>query len=716
MPAAVELVSDAHEWLRHLFADSEGWISLFSLDRTDGTQHVDWAPAVALDQAAHLADQRASRCCVWFGVATRRQRLEGKRRGGADDCLHIPALWADIDVEGPNHKGGHPLPPTIEAAAELVNSFPLPPTAVVRSGGGLQGWWFLKEPLEVNDKTLALLRSWGCTWVELARRRNWHVDNVFDAARIMRLPGTHNRKQADHPAAVTAKAVWDRRYDPDDFEPHLLEPPAPPDPAPARIPYIGPERPGDAFNAVRNGADILARAGFALGRRHSGEEHWTRPDKDVKDGASATVYPDGHTTVWSDTVQKRYPHVELRRPYDPFGLYTVLFHDGNYTDSSDALAAEGYGTKARADDDLSWIPASAWPATPTPSTNGNTPTEEQPAEPDPDPYLARAILIERARRQARRIIDLEETQAEQPILEPASPDPDIHQLFLEPEPDYRWLIPNLLERGDRLILTGPEGGGKSTLLRQIAVTAAAGIHPFTEDDTDPITVLYIDLENSRRHTLRQFTPLVAQAPGRIAPRHLIPIMRPEGLDLLTPADHTWLAQRLNTNQPDLLIIGPLYKLALGDPTSEEAARHVASILDKLRTTYDVALLIEAHQPHRSNGHRPERPYGASLWMRWPEFGLALMGGFLRHWRGARDERDWPPVLRRGGTWPWTLASIAEAKYATLVAACREAGEILSVRDLEKATGIPKSTVHRAIEANRKHWNDLAEELGSEIPE
>lgn len=710
MPAAVELVSDAQEWLRHLFADCEGWVSLFSLDRTDGTQHVDWAPAVALDQAAGIAAQRAPRCCVWFGVATRRQRLEGKRRGGADDCLHIPALWADIDVEGPNHKGGHPLPRSVEAAAELVNSFPLPPTAVVRSGGGLQGWWFLQEPLTVDDKTLGLLRAWGTTWVELARRRSWHVDNVFDAARIMRLPGTWNRKNT--PAAVTAKAVWERRYNPEDFEPHLLEAPAPPDPGPARIPYIGPERPGDAFNAVRNGGDILARAGFALGRRHSGEEHWTRPDKEVKDGASATVYPDGHTTIWSDTVRKRYPLVELRRPYDPFGLYTMLFHDGDFTASSDALAAEGYGTKARADDDLSWIPATAWPA-PGAAINGATPPTEP--EPQPDPYLQRAVLVERARRQARRIVDLEETEATI-TLQPAEPDPDIHQLFLQPEPDYRWIIPNLLERGDRLILTGPEGGGKSTLLRQVAVTTAAGIHPFTEDDIDPLRVLYIDLENSRRHTLRQFAPLVAQAPGRIATRHLTPVVRPEGLDLLAATDHTWLAQRLDVNQPDLLVIGPLYKLALGDPTSEEIARHVAFVLDDLRATYDVAMLIEAHQPHRSNGHRPDRPYGASLWMRWPEFGIALTGGFLRHWRGARDERDWPVVLRRGGAWPWMTGTVAGANFAALMAACLEAGEMLSERELARQTGIPKTTIHRAIDANRTQWNGLAEQLGGEAEE
>src|SRR5690606_2357350 len=60
-----------------------------------------------------------------------------------------------------------------------------------------------------------------------------------------------------------------------------------------------------------------------------------------------------------------------------------------------------------------------------------------------------------------------------------------------------WVIPGLLERGDRFILTGSEGLGKSVLFRQIAVGAAAGIHPFTQRRIDPNRVLYVDVENSR---------------------------------------------------------------------------------------------------------------------------------------------------------------------------------------------------------------------------
>ena len=62
-----------------------------------------------------------------------------------------------------------------------------------------------------------------------------------------------------------------------------------------------------------------------------------------------------------------------------------------------------------------------------------------------------------------------------------------------PEPD--WVIDGLMARGERLILTGEEGLGKSTLQRQIAMCSAAGIEPFNGQSIEPRTVLLIDAEN-----------------------------------------------------------------------------------------------------------------------------------------------------------------------------------------------------------------------------
>ena len=297
------------------------------------------------------------------------------------------------------------------------------------------------------------------------------------------------------------------------------------------------------------------------------------------------------------------------------------------------------------------------------------------------------------------------------------PDPDLDEFLSEAEPDYDWLIPNVVERGDRTIVTGGEGAGKSTLLRQIGVQAASGIHPFTLDPMDPIDVLLVDLENSRRQTKRQMRPLRVAAGDAYPQARLRVIVRTSGLNLTEPTDMVWLGQRIEANAPDLVIIGPIYKMATADPTEEAPARTVIACLDHLRELYGCALLIEAHSPHASNGGaRPMRPYGASIWMRWPEFGLHITDtGQLKHWRGDRDERQWPSVLQRGGSWPWTVAPDANQTFAQVVGCVTDHGGPMSYGDIAKALGCSKTWVAKVVKTNQKQWDDLRDRVGGVWP-
>lgn len=226
-------------------------------------------------------------------------------------------------------------------------------------------------------------------------------------------------------------------------------------------------------------------------------------------------------------------------------------------------------------------------------------------------------------------------------------------------------------------------------------------------------VTLVDLENGSRHLRRELRKLHAAAGDSYEKGRLRIECRPEGIDLTGHHGRTWLRSRVAADAAELLIIGPLYKMAFGDPTLEEVARPVALYLDELRATYGLTIIIEAHVPYAAGrASRPERPYGASLWSRWPEFGIFLAeDGALRHWRGARDERDWPAKLKRGGEWPWTVDDNRSAvTFAALLAAQRAADRRLSFRDLQDLTGIPKTTAERAVKANQAQWDSLIEEL------
>ena len=345
------------EWLHQLYGDVErGWLTLFALDRRNGARHTPWREVDDIEGLVADATALSDECSVWFGVGVRREKVGG--RGKAEHVESIPGLWVDIDIEGPNHKGAHALPKSLDEARSLIADFPIPPTAVVVTGGGLQAWWLLKEPLAVEDGAAELLTQWGHTWAELGRRRGWHVDNVFDLPRVMRLPGTFNRKNGGAHLVTVEQAEWGRRYNPGDLEGHMLDAPEPTRAQPQeRVPYIGPQRPGDAFNAQRRGAELLERVGFVFARRDAnGDEHFVRPGKDKRDGTSATVYADdGHTTIWSDTVLAQWPALETQRPYDPFGLYCALFHGGDWTAATQELSRQGYGERSIERDDFSWV-------------------------------------------------------------------------------------------------------------------------------------------------------------------------------------------------------------------------------------------------------------------------------------------------------------------------------------------------------------------------
>lgn len=245
--------------------------------------------------------------------------------------------------------------------------------------------------------------------------------------------------------------------------------------------------------------------------------------------------------------------------------------------------------------------------------------------------------------------------------------------FLAVEDTYSWIVPGLLEHGDRLILTAGEGGGKSVLLRQFAVTLAAGLHPFTQTPNEygPARVLVLDCENSAPQSRRRYRHLMNLAAAWHHPvkRGQLAIdVRPEGVDLTRADGRAWLMRRIEATMPDVLVIGPIYQLHAGDPNDERSARQVTVALNEARATANCAVLMEAHAPHGNGfGPRALRPAGSSLWLRWPEFGYGLRpvedersaeedrARRLVPWRGMRDDRDWPGFLRQGhGTnaWPW----------------------------------------------------------------
>lgn len=277
----------------------------------------------------------------------------------------------------------------------------------------------------------------------------------------------------------------------------------------------------------------------------------------------------------------------------------------------------------------------------------------------------------------------------------------LDSLLLEEDVEHNWAVPGLLERQERLIVNARGGAGKSTLLRQIAVMGASGLHPFTEEPITPVRTVYIDLENRRRRIRQKMTTLSTVAGDRYQPNHVVMAMRDVGLRFDLEADIVWLTTLLAKVKPDLVIIGPLYKMGRGDPNGDEFAQPIIYTLDDLMGRFDFAIIIEAHPPYGAVGSKVMRPQGTAVWERWPDYGLYLDGqGKLIPYRPARGDGVWPTYLKHGITWPWVaVTDPRELLYDRIVAACRMVGEKMPAAALAQTLGVSAASVSRCIGKN-----------------
>lgn len=225
------------------------------------------------------------------------------------------------------------------------------------------------------------------------------------------------------------------------------------------------------------------------------------------------------------------------------------------------------------------------------------------------------------------------------------------------------VIKGLLSRDDRAIFVGGEGIGKTELTRQLAVCPAYGLHPFTFQQIEPVRSLLVDLENPRqlvRARLRYLTN-VAKANSKVTNEPVRLWSKPGGVDLRRRTDRLALEDILRRHRPQLAVLGPVYKsyTRRSAESDEQVASEVQYILDDLRTRFGFALVLEHHAPQSNGGYREMRPFGSSLWLRWPEFGFKLLADPDRphvlqvgRWRGDRLQARWPDLLHRGTVWPW----------------------------------------------------------------
>lgn len=280
-----------------------------------------------------------------------------------------------------------------------------------------------------------------------------------------------------------------------------------------------------------------------------------------------------------------------------------------------------------------------------------------PFEDDVNEQVSRMLIIEEAKKRVREIIS---------VMEPKRLQAKALEQLLNIDVSYDWVVEGLLERRDRFVLTGFEGSGKSLLLRQMSLSMASGLHPFDiHRHIDPLKVLVVDAENTEQQWARSAKHIVGITDrlGKNSARQSVHVQAGMRLDFTTQHDVNEVHRLIDEHQPDVMYLGPLYKLVPKEITTDDDAAPLLVALDAFRER-GIVLLMEAHAGHAKGhgGKRDLRPRGSSALLGWPEFGYGLRRdedseiAELQPWRGDREKRDWPKHLRVGqfreGELPW----------------------------------------------------------------
>lgn len=205
--------------------EAPGFLVLFTLP--DARTYP--VPSSELEMAALTIARLARRHDVYAGIGLQGVVPEGKARGCASGVVALPGLWLDLDLRTPYRDRGD-LPATVEEATDFLDALPLRPTGVVHSGGGLYPWWCFRELWIFESggrrrEAARVSRGWQRYVLDMARdRHGWKLDATPDLARILRVPGTLNRK-GSRPALVRILRGGGPRYIPEDFAGYRVAPP-----------------------------------------------------------------------------------------------------------------------------------------------------------------------------------------------------------------------------------------------------------------------------------------------------------------------------------------------------------------------------------------------------------------------------------------------------------------------------------------------------------
>jgi len=191
-----------------LLPGNEGYIQV----STDASGFNNYFFEKISEALSHVFQDGNEKYNFWFGVCKRASKLATK-----PGVKQASVLWCDIDYGTAGHKQDNYFK-TLPEALEFTVNFELPPSAIVHSGHGLQVYWLLDEPVNVEDPSMFEGYLRGLT-------KYFQADSsAAKINQILRIPGTYNVKELTNGIKVTVISLNpDLKYKINDFDKYYVE-------------------------------------------------------------------------------------------------------------------------------------------------------------------------------------------------------------------------------------------------------------------------------------------------------------------------------------------------------------------------------------------------------------------------------------------------------------------------------------------------------------
>jgi len=249
-----------------------------------------------------------------------------------------------------------------------------------------------------------------------------------------------------------------------------------------------------------------------------GEQHWTRPDKDIRDGISATTGHQGRDILTVFTSSLTWLPEDS---YSRFGYYSCRHHQGDRS----AAAAHLHHIAARTTENYF-------------ETQLITPTI---ATIEPAERIELAHLV------------------------------NWDKLWSDDRPDEEWLAEPIIPKGRSIALYAPAKAGKSTITLAIVAAVATGGRILGQTRATPTSCLYLDYEMTEDDLIERLTDLGYGPQDNLTNLHyaLLPSLPP----LDTPEGAHAILNLVDQTGAQLVVVDTFGRAVQGDEDKADTVRN-----------------------------------------------------------------------------------------------------------------------------------------------